>query len=337
MKARSVSASDSLPIMASPPRTVPLTLRRYVWTHPGLVQGSIFFGIATFIAFLFLTPAEVILSLLSLLPSHETSGELTHAGKTASTVNDDRVYRYDYRFHLPDGSLIQGSSYSTNRLDSNPQHNRQVTIQYHPWFPQANCLKEGRPARLGLASIFVYVFPMFGTIAFVYCFRRARLLAYLLHSGLLTEVTITHCQRSEADQPVAFEEFQRLWQQEQDQLARLLQGQSESSRKKALERASTVVCTFELQTTTGETVSESEQLQLTEQLASRPKISVLYDPTAPKRFLFMTEVRLLIEVGQNGEWHVPAQRDRWLLRGLLIVFFVLVVPSLGWFFNTCLP
>ena len=98
--------------LAPPPRAVPIRLRCQLLAGGATVWGSVIFGFASVLAFGLVSGMDPRGSLRLTRHRQEAPGRVLSERDTNYTEDGSTVRRHDYEFRLPDGTLLQGYSYS---------------------------------------------------------------------------------------------------------------------------------------------------------------------------------------------------------------------------------
>ena len=155
----------SSPILARPPRSVPLSTRLVVLLGgPVAWLGWIFAGFGMFFALAFLGNADVTSWIyfrgpLGTAPGTVTAVEQTHASEGGSKHHSGTpIYRYDYKF-TQSGTEYQGTSYRTG---SGLQSGAAVMIEFPAGNPARSRIQGMRRAVFGADTLLVLIFPAIG-------------------------------------------------------------------------------------------------------------------------------------------------------------------------------
>src|SRR5262245_36163707 len=134
----------------APPRAVPIRLRCQLLAGGATVWGSVIFGFASVLALGLVSGMGPVGSLRLALHRQEAPGRVLSERNTNYEENDLTVRRHDYEFRLPDGTLVEGHSYSYGHRylgfpvapgQPAPQRWSRVTVEYDPGRPATNRIK----------------------------------------------------------------------------------------------------------------------------------------------------------------------------------------------------
>ncbi|TET55275.1 MAG: DUF3592 domain-containing protein, partial [Anaerolineales bacterium] len=167
--------------LAPPPRPVPLPLvcRTLLGTLGRM--GSMFLGAGM----LFVLAFGVRLGdeLRFVLSSTAVRGTVVGAEATDTYVNDERVYRYDFRFRAHDGQDYAGQSYSVGRwFDTGDR----VFIEYATEHPESSRIEGTWISPVPTSAMaLMAAFPIFGAVLVVRsAIRGVRQVGLLMHGSL---------------------------------------------------------------------------------------------------------------------------------------------------------
>jgi Protein of unknown function (DUF3592) len=216
----------------APPRAVPIRLRCQLLAGGATVWGSVIFGFASVLAVGLVSGMDPLGSLRLALHRQEAPGRVLSERDTNYEENDSTVRRHDYEFRLPDGTLLQGHSYSGGHRyvdvptvpgDPDPQRGSRVTIEYDPGHPETNRIKGTQTHSVSHWVACMLIFPagalLVAAIGLIGGWCRIR----LLRDGELARATVTGCTfptnaESPPDVPVA--ECRRLLAEQAERASR---------------------------------------------------------------------------------------------------------------------
>ena len=191
-KPKGITEDELAAFLASPvPRTIPKSLLR---AAGGGVQGfMLLFGLAfgcfgLFFCFIFLPRSLPEEWALDRGPRVTLTGRITEVSRTNLSINNVKVYAYDFDYPGPAAGRLVGRNYTTGRRWSSGER---VTVEVLENDPSVARIQGARLSKGSLGLLFVLVFPLVGyglALAAVYGGRRRkRLLTY----GELQEARVT--------------------------------------------------------------------------------------------------------------------------------------------------
>lgn len=164
-------------------RSVPGALS--AWLQFGGV-GAVGWFVAAFGATLsavFVNSADLSQWRFSVGPIEQVEAIVTRVEETSSSINDEKVFRYDYRFVMPEGDALIGSSYTVPSSGRSPQVGQTVTVEYLTASPQISRIAGMRRKPFGPEILFVLIFPIVGLGLAGYFWTRGRQSVALLARG----------------------------------------------------------------------------------------------------------------------------------------------------------
>jgi hypothetical protein len=98
----------------------------------------------------------------------KTEGIVSEVSATNVSVNDDTVVEYKFVFHYM-GKAYNGVSYST---DHNYKADDSVPVEFDPADPSIARIEDMSLKPMGLAVLFIYIFPAIGFSFLFICFKK---------------------------------------------------------------------------------------------------------------------------------------------------------------------
>ncbi len=184
---------------SGPPRHVPAGTKLRLLFGGFLNQfGWIFFGFGLIFVWAFTLGADLTGWLVFRGELVTAPGVITAITETNMSVNDRRVYRYDYRFSH-DGVDYNGSSYQTG---GGIKDNRTVTVEFPAGSPENSRIQGMRRGMIGLFGLMPVIFPAVGLCFIAGGIRKGvkgiRLLTYgEMAGGLLVDKQATNTKINE--------------------------------------------------------------------------------------------------------------------------------------------
>jgi hypothetical protein len=219
---------------APPPRAVPFRLRCQLLAGGATVWGSVSFGFASVLAFGLVSGMDPLGSLRLALHRQEAPGRVLSERDTNYAENDSTVRRHDYEFHLPDGTLLRGHSYSAGHRymdvptvpgDPDPQRWSRVTIEYDPGHPETNRIKGTQTHSVSHWVACMLIFPAGALFVAASGLIGGWCRIRLLRDGELARATITGCTpptNAESPPDVPVGECRRLLAEQAERASRSL-------------------------------------------------------------------------------------------------------------------
>ncbi len=117
-------------------------------------------------------------------------GEIIDSRGTNSSINDVQVYAYTYKYSTPDGQTHEATGYSTGNTHA---VGNQLPIYYKADEPEISEAEGLRRSTFGGGfTLFVWIFPIIGTIMFVLSIKKVILQIQILKVGELAEGKFLH-------------------------------------------------------------------------------------------------------------------------------------------------
>lgn len=132
----------------------------------------------------------------------ETSGLVHRVNETSMSVNETRVYEYDFAYTPKGGTPLDGHCYTTGR---NWSENDKVTVRYLSARPQIALIKGASLNQGGLFGSFVILFPLVGYGMAIGSLVLRGNPTRLLREGVLAEIDVLSVEETKMkvnDQPV---------------------------------------------------------------------------------------------------------------------------------------
>src|SRR5262245_48090096 len=192
---------DDLP---PPPRALPFRLWCHLLTGPVTLGGSGGFAFAMVFALVFAPATDPVGTWRLAQRRQEAPGWVQAVAETRfheGGGEDDEgvpIYRYDYTFTLPDGTPMQGSSYSVGQQFRVPPA-VPVTVEYDPQHPATNRIRGTRTSPYPPGALFVVLFPAVGLVIALAGLVSGRRSARLLREGECVPATVKACQFGAGD------------------------------------------------------------------------------------------------------------------------------------------
>jgi len=114
----------------------------------------------------------------------ETNGIVNSIETTNMSVNDKKVFRYNYTFEDEDGNTIKGSSYSNKSFI---KRNERVIIEYPKGKAEYSRIKGTDNNIVGLFGLFPLIFPIIGLFFVFFGLRKGIKANKLLKIGYFAE------------------------------------------------------------------------------------------------------------------------------------------------------
>ncbi len=134
-------ASTTPPV--PPPRRVPMAVSLHLLASFTTLFGAGFFALSSLIGSILLFSTDPVGSYRLAQRRATAPAWLEQVEKTAARSNGKQVWRHEYRFRLPDGTAIRGTSYSTGRVPSYP-----MPIPGGPRAPSSSSTSPETPRRI---------------------------------------------------------------------------------------------------------------------------------------------------------------------------------------------
>jgi hypothetical protein len=200
-----------------PPRQVPLRLWCHLLASPVALCGGAVFAFGMTFVLVFGHASNPVGSWRLALRSQQTQGwiegmEVTHFQEGGDDTPTTPIYRYDFRFQLPDGTPMRGSSYTVGQqfqlLQGNPVP---VTVEYDPRNPGTSRIQGTRTAPYSPWVLLVLLVPAVALLVAIGGLFSGRRRARLLRDGELVAATVTACRwpSSEDDVYLPVTEFKQ--------------------------------------------------------------------------------------------------------------------------------
>jgi hypothetical protein len=234
--------------------------------------------------------------------TREARGRITEVRETRVQEDDVvAVYRYAYRFELPDGTTRHGVCYATGWLapEELPPGGHDVLVEYHPVHVWANRIWNARPSPRSFSLMFL-ILPGIPLALYLLVLLRARRYARLLRDGELTDAWVLGflLDRNPKDSDSALVLYSR------EEAAAFPQDGSLN------------YCEFEFQAA-GQTIRATGSVPFTTEILSQPELPVIYDPHRPADALLLADME--VRLGRNGEWEPTEKRAPRLLVALAVI------------------
>jgi hypothetical protein len=194
--------------LGPPPRAVTLVIRCHLLAGIWTFMGSFFLGVGSVFALSLGLECDPFGSLRLALGAKEAPGLLKDVQETHYQENDERVYRFAYKFRLPDGTLERGVSYwpgksfdeATRRAPA--AAGMAVTVEYEPTDSRLSRIKGTRSGMCANWVLFVFLFPALGLLMLLAGLNGGRRQLRLMKWGEAVEAELTVCHSSGGDSPV---------------------------------------------------------------------------------------------------------------------------------------
>ncbi|MGD8453005.1 MAG: DUF3592 domain-containing protein [Phycisphaerae bacterium] len=181
--------ANPLPMIADPPRAVPLLVRGRVLCGGFANQfGWLFLGFGLVFVWIFVGFGDVSSIFIFRGELDTAMGHVTHGEKTSFSEGGDEnndgtpIYAIHYTFTDEDDRTYDGVSYATGReLDAGAN----VTIEFPAGSPETSRIRGMRRAPFGALVLITWVFPLVGAIFVVAGLRKGVRGGYLLRNGRL--------------------------------------------------------------------------------------------------------------------------------------------------------
>jgi Protein of unknown function (DUF3592) len=204
--------------LAPAPRPLPFRLWCHLLAGPVTLGGSALFAFGMVFALIFAPATDPVGTWRLAQRRQEAPGWVQAATETRfheGGGEDEEgvpIYRYDYTFTLPEGTPINGSSYTVGQQFQVPPA-VPVTVEYDPQHPDTNRIRGTRTSPYPPGALLVVLFPAVGLVIALAGLVSGRRRARLLRDGECVPATITACQFGVGDSgtylPVS--EYKHRW------------------------------------------------------------------------------------------------------------------------------
>lgn len=118
----------------------------------------------------------------------EIQGTITNIFETKMTVNDSRIFEYQYEYNIKGESYLWQSFNGANSLEIG----NSVTIEYNLNSPEYSVIKGYSSLKGGLWSLFVLIFPFIGILFLSFSVFRGASFLKIINNGVLTYGKFSH-------------------------------------------------------------------------------------------------------------------------------------------------
>ncbi len=173
--------------LAPPPRVVPLLVRVNALFGGGLAVvgwGLLLFSTPFF--WMFAMNAELLAPIVLRATAAKSDGRITATESTGASEGKRPIYRVQYTYQVPAGSLRAGTSYVTGSV---PGVGTELPVEYVPSWPSFSRMAGMRRGMFGPGAMMVVLFPAIAAGLVAFSLRSGRRWLRLLRDGRSAEAS----------------------------------------------------------------------------------------------------------------------------------------------------
>lgn len=167
---------------------LPVSKKIFLFYRPTTLFGLIFTVFGLFFCSVFLQGLDIneIIKLNGELG--ETQGTITNISETSMTVNDSRIFEYQYEYKVENTHYLWQSYNGFNSLEIG----NSVPVEYNLSSPQYSIIKGYKNLMGGYGSLFVIIFPLIGILFLIASLSKGITFSKIINNGVLTHGKFSH-------------------------------------------------------------------------------------------------------------------------------------------------